>query len=67
LEKTITPPNTGSSRTAALSLAHRHNLPEMYDNREGVSPVPPLPLSHSVNWLEMEEKKTQNDQKSNNQ
>jgi hypothetical protein len=32
----------------ATPLARRRDLPEMCDNREGVSPVPPLPLSHSV-------------------
>ena len=29
-------------------LARRRDLPEVRDNGEGVSPAPPLPLSHSV-------------------
>jgi len=36
-------------RTAASPLAcSRLDLPEMRDNREGVSPVPPLPLNPAV-------------------
>jgi hypothetical protein len=35
-------------RTAAGPLARRHDLPYMCYNCEEVSPVPPLPLSHSV-------------------
>ena len=37
--------------TAATPLARRRDLLEMRDNLEGVSPVPPLPLSQSVSPL----------------
>jgi hypothetical protein len=39
-------------RQPALPLARRRILPEVRDNQEGVSPVPPLPLSQSVGMLE---------------
>jgi len=35
---------------SAAPLARRRVLPEMHDNREGVSPVPSHPLSHTVRW-----------------
>ena len=39
-------------RQPAPPIARRLGLLEMRDNCEGVSPVPPLPLSHTVRWPE---------------
>jgi len=41
-------PNTGSRRQRLAPLRVCVGLPEVRDNSEGVSPAPPLPLSHSV-------------------
>jgi hypothetical protein len=44
-------PNTGSSRAAAPPLGNQRDLPEMYHNKEGVSPVLPLLLSQTIGRL----------------
>jgi hypothetical protein len=43
-------------RTAALPLENRRDFPEKRANCEGVSPVPPLLLRHTVGRDKMKEK-----------